>query len=198
MEAENKTAKQAPRVTKAEVIKWENDFRENVSPLVKFDTQDNGFSMKFYNGESGVDAYWSGTIILKSDNYLKWNFSMLNGVFVESKINLDENNHKIPSNLYDFFVGWQGEVSKAITEPGAEEQANQEANNPPEQTPDLVGPESNNVPEAPIQGPPPMTEGVILSNTISKNSANNPSRINTNRKNNIMDSAERMRRLAGL
>ncbi len=194
MEAEN-TAKQTPQITKAEVIKWENDFRENVSPLVKFDAQDNGYSMKFYNGESGVDAYWSGTIILKSDNYLKWNFSMLNGVFIESKMNLDENNHKIPSNLYDFFVGWQGEVAKAITEPGADTTT---AQTPPEQTPDLAGPESNNIPEAPIQGPPPMTEGIILSNISGKQSTSPTTRVDKSRKDNIMDSAERMRRLAGL
>ena len=121
MEPENTIPKetQAPKITKAEVIKWENDFREKVSPLVKFDKQDNGYSMKFYNGESGVDSLWSGTIILKSDNYLKWSFSVTNGVFVESKMSLDENNYKIPANLYDFFKSWQGEVAKSITEPPA-------------------------------------------------------------------------------
>ena len=189
MEAENKILKEAPKVTEAEVTKWENDFRTNVSPLVKFDSQDNGRSMKFYNGDSGVDAYWSGIIILKSDNYLKWNFSMLNGVFMESKMNLDENNQKIPSNLYDFFKGWQAEVAKTITEPG---EATQEA---PilEPAPDLAGPETANAPEAPEA--PPLAEGLIISNsnkTISKE------RVNQSRKNNIMDSGDRMRRLAGL
>jgi hypothetical protein len=196
MEAENKTSSEAPKVTKAEVVKWENDFREKVSPLVKFDTQDNGYSMKFYNGESGVDAYWSGTIVLKADNYLKWNFSMLNGVFMESKMNLDENNQKIPSNLYDFFKGWQGEVAKAITKPGAEQSGGQEVSAAPEQTPDLAGPESANAPTGAPEEPAPLAEGSLISNKpIVKN---NTPRVDNSRKNNIMDSAERMRRLAGL
>jgi hypothetical protein len=197
MEAENKTSSEAPKITKAEVVKWENDFREKVSPLVKFDTQDNGYSMKFYNGESGVDAYWSGTIVLKADNYLKWNFSMLNGVFMESKMNLDENNQRIPSNLYDFFRGWQGEVAKAITEPVADQQQGG-AIAAPEQTPDLAGPESANAPQAPEEdaGALPLAEGSLISNKpITKN---NTSRVDNSRKNNIMDSVERMRRLAGL
>ena len=176
---------QAPRVSKAEISKWENDFKEKVSPLVKFDKQDNGYSMKFYNGESGIDSYWSGTIVLKSDNYLKWNFSITNGIFIDCKMNLDENNQKITANLYDFFKFWQAEVSKAITEP-KEDQANPTSAEP---TPDLSGPESNNAPEEP-QGPPPipsLAEGLIITSRISKS-----------RKETIMDSSERMRRLAGL
>lgn len=192
---QSSTEKQAPKITQAEVTKWENEFREVVSPLVKFDTQDNGFSMKFYNGESGVDAYWSGTVILKSDNYIKWTFSVLNGVFVEIKMNIDENNQKISSNLYDFFKSWQEEVSKTLTEP---QEKDVNATNPPAQTPDLVGPETNNAPEAPAQGPPPITEGMILSNTPSKQNNTSKERVNQIRKNNIMDSGERMRRLAGL
>lgn len=185
MEPENTTPKQAPKVTQAEISKWENDFRENVSPLVRFDKQDNGYSMKFYNGESGVDAYWSGTVILKSDNFLKWNFSMSNGVFMESKMNLDENNQKIPSNLYNFFKSWQEEVSKSITEPETQEQ---EVLPQPEQNPEMAGPESNNA-----QMQTPMSEGVLIG---QKNVVT--SRTNQSRKNTIMDSGERMRRLAGL
>ena len=192
METQPTTPKEAPKVTQAEVTKWEEEFRKTVSPLVKFDAQDNGFSMKFYNGESGVDAYWSGTILLKSDNYLKWNFSMTNGVFMDSKMNLDEINQKIPSNLYDFFKSWQTEVAKSITEPESEKEADV---NQPEQTPDLVGPESNNAPEAPVGGPPPMSEGLIIGN---KNFNNKASRINVSRKDTIMNSSERMRRLAEL
>jgi hypothetical protein len=194
METTQKIIKKAPKITETEVQKWENDFREKVSPLVQFDQQDNGHSMKFYNGESGVDAYWSGVIALKADNYIKWNYSMINGVFMEAKINLDENNQRIPSNLYDFFKMWQLEVSKIITKP-SEESAGATAT--PEQTPDLAGPESANAPQAPEDaGAAPLAEGSLISNKpLLKN---NTSRVDNNRKNNIMDSAERMRRLAGL
>lgn len=189
METENKIQKEAPKVTQAEVVKWENDFRENVSPLVKFDSQDNGYSMKFYNGESGVDAYWSGTIILKSDNYLKWNFSMLNGVFVESKMNIDENNQKIPSNLYEFFKSWQGEVAKTITEPNPESQSQEAATvSQPEQSVQLSGPESTNA----TQGQEALSEGILLGNNVVLQ------RVDKSRKDTIMDSFDRMKRLAGL
>lgn len=198
METQNNTSKEAPKITKTEVVKWENDFREKVSPLVKFDQQDNGYSMKFYNGESGLDAYWSGIIVFKADNYLKWNFSMLNGVFMDSKMSLDENNQRIPANLYDFFKAWQTEVAKAITEPGKESQS--DVNNPAMGAtetnlggPELSGPESNN---AQPEGGNALAEGSLISNVpILKNKA---SKFDDSRKNKIMDSAERMRRLAGL
>lgn len=186
MEPINK-AQEAPRVTQAEVTKWETDFREKVSPLVKFDVQDNNYSMKFYNGASGVDAYWSGTIILKADNYLKWNYSMLNGVFMEAKMNLDEDNFKLPSNLYDFFKAWQAEVSQTITEPEAETQAqNQETSMTTQPNAALAGPESANVPPTAPEGQP-LAENLIIIKQIPKS-----------RKETIMDSGERMRRLAGL
>lgn len=197
METQNNTSKEAPKITKTEVVKWENDFREKVSPLVKFDQQDNNYSMKFYNGESGLDAYWSGIIVFKADNYLKWNFSMLNGVFIDSKMNLDENNQRIPANLYDFFKAWQTEVAKAITEPGQESQ--NDTNTPSMDTTtnlqgsQLSGPESNN---AQPTGANSLAEGSLISNVpILKNTS---SKFDGNRKNKIMDNSERMRRLAGL
>lgn len=172
---------EVPQVTAAEVTDWEENFRKTVSPLVRFDKQDNGYSMKFYNGESGIDAYWSGIIIMKSDNYIKWNFSLINGVFMDSKVNLDEHNKNIPANLYDFFQTWQGEVSKTITEPveGSSKEASAPA--PPPAT-SLAGPESANVPPPTEPGATPLSEG----------------RKNKKRESVILDSSERMRRLAGL
>ena len=194
MEAEIKTPNGAPKVTKTEVEAWEEKFRKNVSPIVQFYEQDNGYSMKFYNGQSGIVAFWSGIIKFKGEDYLKWEFDSLAGVKIDSKMNLDENNQKIPSNLYDFFKSWQAEILKTITKP-SENQGG--AVSQPEQTPDLAGPESANAPQAPEDtGMTPLAEGSLISNKpISKN---NNSRVDNSRKNNIMDSAERMRRLAGL
>jgi hypothetical protein len=194
MEAEIKTPNGTPKVSKTEVETWEEKFRKNVSPIVQFYEQDNGYSMKFYNGQSGIVAFWSGIIKFKGEDYLKWEFDSLAGVKIDSKMNLDENNQKIPSNLYDFFKSWQAEILKTITKP-SENQGG--AVSQPEQTPDLAGPESANAPQAPEDtGMTPLAEGSLISNKpISKN---NNSRVDNSRKNNIMDSAERMRRLAGL
>jgi hypothetical protein len=173
--------KAIPTVTAAEVANWEDNFRKTVSTLVKFDKQDNGHSMKFYSGQSGVDAYWSGTIILRADNYLKWNYSLLNGVFMDAKMSLDDTNHLIPGNLYDFYKSWQEEVSKTMTEPG-------EGDETPDTTPatavlpNLSGPETNNLPKPNTST---VSEGFMLKRKLT-------------RRQTVMNDSERMRRLAGL
>ena len=184
--------KQTPQVTQTEVQEWEEKFKSSVSPLVKFGTQDNGYSMKFYDGESGVDAFWSGNIILKADNYINWSFSLLNGVFIDAKLNLDDTNNKMPMNLFEFFKAWQTEVSQTITEP-KEGMYNDENKEPMKQEPlpspdakNLAGPSNPNssaLPQTPAEeNPLPLTEG----------------RRNKSRQNVILNSSERMRRLAGL
>jgi hypothetical protein len=183
---ENNT--KVPQVTLAEIKDWEEKFKAAVSPLVKFGVQDNGYSMKFYNGESGIDAFWSGNIILKADNYINWSFSVVNGVFMDAKLNLDDSNNKLPSNLYEFFKGWQSEVAKTISEPkeGMYNQDKEQAEAPMPAGPDatnLAGPGNPNASSAPAEEPlPPLQEG----------------RRNKSRQNVIISSSDRMRRLAGL
>ena len=107
-----------PQITTQEVQEWENKFKNSVSPLVKFTPTDQGAaSMKFYNGESGIDATWSGIIILGNDDYVKWNFSIQNEPFIDSKLNLTQENFNIFSNLYNFYNEWKLEWSKQITMP---------------------------------------------------------------------------------
>ncbi len=195
METGQKTLKETPKITEAEVIKWETNFKEKVSPLVQFYEQDNGHSMKFYNGESGVVAFWSGIIKFKAEDYIQWEFDSLAGVKIDSKMYLNEDNQRIPSNLYDFFKVWQVEVSKTITKPSENKSGEMSQ---PQQTPDLSGPESPNAPQASGEegAAAPLAEGSLLTNRpLVKN---NTSRVDYSRKNQIMDSSERMRRLAGL
>jgi len=194
MEPEKKIIKKVPKVSSIEVETWEENFRGKVSPLVQFDEQDNKYSMKFYNGESGIDAYWSGIIILKNDDYLKWNYSALNGVMMDCKMSLDETNKKIPTELYDFFVLWQADVLKTITSTKPED-AGTPAPAPLEQpAAALAGPETTNAP--PMPGTQQLAEGDGLIN-LRKNAVNHNIK-NVKRESAIMDSAERMRRLAGL
>ena len=197
METEQKTINKAPKITKDEVDTWENNFKEKVSPLVQFYQQDNGHSMKLYNGESGVVAFWAGIIKFKAEDYIKWEFDSLAGVKIDSKMSLTEDTQRIPSNLYDFFKMWQIEISKTITKPSDSSAGSAGAPNPPEQTPDLAGPESANAPMAPEAGAEtPLAESFLITNKSTAKT--NTTRVDIGRKNNIMDSAERMRRLAGL
>jgi len=107
-----------PQVTSDEVKQWENKFRESITPQVQFEVPDNGKpSMQFYNGESGIEASWSGTIILTSDNYIKWSFSIQNGLFIDCKLNLNEEILNIVKKLSDFYNIWKEEWGKQITIP---------------------------------------------------------------------------------
>src|ERR1035437_899521 len=190
MEPEKKIIKKAPEVSSTEVETWEEKFRETVSPLVQFDEQDNKYSMKFYNGESGIDAYWSGIIILKNDDYLKWNYSALNGVKMDCKMSLDDTNKKIPTQLYDFFVQWQTDVLKTITSTKPEDEPGTSAPLEQPSAAAMSGPETSNIP-----GTSPISENLIIRKS---NISVNVNRKNLKRESEIMNNLERMRRLAGL
>ena len=107
-----------PQITTSEVQDWENKFKESVSPLVKFnnDGSANG-SLKLYNGQSGVEAQWSGVIILNNDNYIKWSFSIQNEPFIDCKLNYNDGNYTILVNLKNFYDSWKTEWSKQLTMP---------------------------------------------------------------------------------
>lgn len=112
---------QVPEITTAEISDWETKFKESVSPMVQFDTQDGKPSMRLYNGQSGIEASWAGTIILKADNYIKWSFSLMNEPFVEAKFNINDENKRIVDALYDFYNMWKEEWSKSISIPPSAE-----------------------------------------------------------------------------
>lgn len=106
-----------PQITISEVLEWENKFKESVTPQVQFlKNQGEDSSMKLYNGDSGIDAQWAGTILLGSDS-IKWSFSIQNEPFIEAKMKLIEQNYTILTNLYNFYNDWKEEWSKQLTIP---------------------------------------------------------------------------------
>jgi len=117
MESNKEEKNYAPAITSTEIAEWENRFKEIVSPLVEFEKQDNGQSMKLYSGLSGTEASWKGAILLSSDNYINWDFSLQNGPFIEAKYKLDSDNHQIIENIYNFYQQWRSEWSKMLTMP---------------------------------------------------------------------------------
>ena len=149
-----------PKVQQSEISDWENKFRQNVSSLVQFDTNNETHekSFKLYKGVSGIEASWSGTIMLKADNYIKWNFSIQNEPFVEAKFTLNNETSQLISKLYSFYEMWKQEWEKVLTIPQSQEQNTEMAT-----------------------GGEPLTE--------SKRNI---------RFNEIIDSSERMKRLAGI
>lgn len=109
-----------PQITTTEIQDWEKKFKESVSPLVQFDAdeQSGGNSLKLYNGQSGIEASWAGTIILNNDNYIKWSFSIQNDPFIECKLNYTKENYDILTKLFNFYATWKAEWAKQLSIPG--------------------------------------------------------------------------------
>lgn len=167
--------KYVPSVTTAEIADWEKRFKETVSPLVQFDSEPGKPSMKLYDGASGIEATWSGNIVLKADNYVKWTFSIQNQPFVEAKFNLDAESKKIIDGLYEFYNIWKDEWSKSLSIP----------------------PSADGSAELPAQGPAavPGTAAAPaptpLAEAYNKGANRNRSRL-------IEDHSDRMKKLAGI
>lgn len=107
-----------PQITSSEISEWENKFKQEVNPSVQFAVGNNaGKSMMFYNGETGTDAQWSGTITLQNDSWIKWNFKLKNEPFLEAKVEFTEECSTILTNLYTFYLSWKDEWGKKLTVP---------------------------------------------------------------------------------
>lgn len=116
-----------PEVSKWEVEEYENQFKDKVYHDVKFNREgDEGYSMKLYKGKSGVEAVFSGTILLSGENYIEWKFSLQNGLTINASLTLDSENFDIFSKLYNFYKIWREEWSKSLTIPKDEELAVEE------------------------------------------------------------------------
>lgn len=106
-----------PRITQAEIEKLIKIFEEKVGRYsVIFNKDENDeYDFKIYNGESGADAYWSGSIILEQDYFVEWEFSLLNGVDIKNAIfRINESNKNICENIFDIYNIWYNQISKFI------------------------------------------------------------------------------------
>lgn len=105
-----------PQIQASEIAEWENKFKQNVSPLVKFDkTGDDGTSFKFYKGSSGIEVEWAGEINLGSDEYIKWKFTILNDVFIDSKFKLNDDTKDLIKKIHDLYETWAKEWSQSMS-----------------------------------------------------------------------------------
>lgn len=112
-----------PQVTKEEVANYEKAFQEKVTPNVKFHTYDNGLSMNLYKGESGSEAVFSGVISIDGDNNINWNFSLQNGLAINSKTELNKEILEIMTNLANFYNEWKSDWEQVLNIPGADVEA---------------------------------------------------------------------------
>jgi hypothetical protein len=111
----NEENKNLPAVTAEEIKDWEDKFKENVTPYVKFELQDGSHSMKLYSGISGIDATWSGTILLQSDNYIKWTFTLQGEPFVEARFAINEDTRYLIEKIYNMYDEWKKYWSESLS-----------------------------------------------------------------------------------
>lgn len=105
-----------PQIQSSEIEEWEKKFKENVSPLVQFDKiGENNSSFKVYKGSSGIEVEWSGVINLGSDDYIKWKFTILNDVFIDSKFKLDDDTKDLIRKIYDLYITWSKDWSQSVS-----------------------------------------------------------------------------------
>lgn len=102
-------------ITTSEIKDFETKFKDNVSDRVVFDKQQNNTSMYVYSGVSGIEAKCSGTIPLNSENKIKWEYSIQNGVFVDIKSELSTDLLDILENLNSFYVSWEAEWTDKLS-----------------------------------------------------------------------------------
>jgi len=110
-------------VQKSEIKSWEERFKKDVYPFVKFmksplvndeqkvegDTaeEESDVTMQLYSGESGIEATWFGKILLQDDNFIYWEFSLNRNPFIKSNIVLAEDTLEILKNLFDYYLTWK-------------------------------------------------------------------------------------------
>jgi hypothetical protein len=107
----------AAQITQAEINELKSIFEQKIGNYsVTFNKDENGnedFSV--YDGYSGEDAFWSGSIVLEQDYYVKWQFSLKNGATItESTFRINEQNKNIISEIYDIYNIWSDKLSKYI------------------------------------------------------------------------------------
>lgn len=110
-------------VQKSELKSWEERFKKDVYPFVKFmksplvngenkkedesSEKEGDVTMQLYSGESGIEATWFGKILLQDDNFIYWEFSLNRNPFIKSNIVLEEDTLEILKSLFDYYLTWK-------------------------------------------------------------------------------------------
>jgi len=183
-----------PEIKSWEVKEYEDQFKDRVYHDVQFDRDsESDYSMKLYKGDSGVEAKWSGTIMLQGENHIDWKFSLQTPPEIDAKMSLDSENYDIISKLYNYYKIWKEEWSKMLTVPKDKEPMEQPAGEELEagiegQAPSLGDANISGGVGAPARPEEPILKESLL---IRKKHARNKKTI-------IAQHSDRMRKLAGL
>jgi hypothetical protein len=164
----------AAQITQAEINELKSQFESKIGNYsIVFKKNEEGKEIfQVYDGESGEDAFWAGSIVLEQDYYIDWEFSLKNGATIsKAAFKINENNKGIVNTIYDIYQIFSDNLNKYIRTDG--ESSGMEAETSGEEI--ISGGEETEEPET-----------IAESRTIKS------------RKNIIDSSSDRMKRLAGL
>ena len=106
-----------PQITQAEINELKKEFENKIGNYsVVFNKDEDGKEdFKIYKGESGKDAFWSGSVLLEQDYYVEWSFSLINGFKVLSAtFKVTEQNKDIISAINNVYEIWSINLNKYI------------------------------------------------------------------------------------
>jgi RecG-like helicase len=179
------------QITQAEIDSLKKKFEQKLGKYsVVFSKNEEGKEdLQIYKGQSGEEAYWSGAIIMEKDYFIKWEFSLKNGVTIkEATFQVNDDNKDIVEKIYNLYNIWFEEIGQFIkndTIDAVSSVSDNIENEIDEESEDL---EDLNDEEEDLEGIDGLNENFKIS-----------SRRNVkNRAKDVQDSSDRMKRLAGL
>ena len=115
-----------PKINASDVTEFEDSFETILQEIdgasVIFDTQSNGYSLKMWIGQDGIEAGASGTIEMGNKGKVKWAYSLQNGLTVSTEdLVVERGNKFVVEKLYSNYDAWQKDWREKLTiQPGQE------------------------------------------------------------------------------
>lgn len=114
-----------PQIRASEVKEFESKMQDSISSIgnavLVFDKQKNEYSLQLKKTASGIGAYASGKIDMGKDGFIKWSFSLQDGITIStSGLQINESNMELSQQLFLFYDSWQKEWRKKLLLPNDE------------------------------------------------------------------------------
>lgn len=121
--------------------------------VLRFDPQDNGYSIMLKNGGQSIDVVASGTISFGNEGEMKWMFAIPNGFRINTDgLQITQANRDLFANMANYYDSWQKDWRQKLLNPSGASMEDEKGQ----------GPDSFKSQGAPAQGgsqPAPGGEG---------------------------------------
>lgn len=109
-----------PKINSSDVTQFEDSFENMLQEVegasVVFDKQSNGYSLKMWFGENGIEAGASGVINLGNKGKIVWSYSLANGLNVKvDSLDLEKGNKLVFEKLFNNYNDWQKDWREKLT-----------------------------------------------------------------------------------